>query len=65
MVETPGPESQPYSRQWGDLGLSQDAQKLSSLIWELEELSPFLTQLLRRFNGHIGLRVCIPVELQE
>lgn len=26
VVETPGPESQPYSRQWSDLGLSQDAR---------------------------------------
>lgn len=65
VVETPGPEPQPCSRQWGDLGLSQDAQKLGSLIWELEELSPFLTQLLRGFNGHVGLRVRVPVELQE
>ena len=27
VVETPGPKPQPCSRQWGDLGLSQDAQK--------------------------------------
>ena len=62
VVETPGPESQPCSPQWGDLGLSQDAQKLGSLIWELEELSPFLTQLLRGFNGHVGLGVRVPVD---
>lgn len=37
----------------------------SVLIWELEELSPFLTQLLRGFHGHVGLRVHVPVELQE